>query len=154
MEAVGSGLIDKYSEGLPDTIVVTSTLMSLKPFVRKELWQHNFEVYTVILNPHDRITTVVFGYFIGSLGCDFCFSFMQGHARENGYPRMRQIAEAADAFLMMYMAHINRLVAASVVTDPFEYRGYINSRQGMGLSFESLRGPSGGMIFFRKDRHI
>ncbi|KAK9211206.1 hypothetical protein WN943_000580 [Citrus x changshan-huyou] len=104
MEAAGSCLIDKYSEGLPDTIVVTSTLMSLKPFVRKELWQHNFEVYTVILNPHDRIT----------------------------------IAEAADAFLVMDMAHINRLVAASVVTDPFEYRGYINSRQVMGLPFEII----------------
>lgn len=49
-----------------------------------------------------------------------------------------QIAEAADAFLVMDMAHINRLVAASVVTDPFEYRGYINSRQVMGLPFEII----------------
>ena len=33
----------------------------------------------------------------------------------------KKIADAVGAFLMMDMAHISGLVAASVVADPFEY---------------------------------
>ncbi|GMN51332.1 hypothetical protein TIFTF001_020485 [Ficus carica] len=43
------------------------------------------------------------------------------YARDFDYPRMRKIADAVGAFLMMDMAHISGLVAASVVADPFEY---------------------------------
>ncbi|KAG4191871.1 hypothetical protein ERO13_A07G122000v2 [Gossypium hirsutum] len=42
MEAVGSCLTNKYSKGLPgkSTMVAISTLMNLKYFARKGLWQH------------------------------------------------------------------------------------------------------------------
>uniref|UniRef100_A0A6N2L0E2 glycine hydroxymethyltransferase n=1 Tax=Salix viminalis TaxID=40686 RepID=A0A6N2L0E2_SALVM len=43
------------------------------------------------------------------------------YPRDFDYPRMRKIADAVGAFLMMDMAHISGLVAASVVADPFEY---------------------------------
>lgn len=37
------------------------------------------------------------------------------------YCKQKKIADAVGAFLMMDMAHISGLVAASVVADPFEY---------------------------------
>ncbi|KAF2286271.1 hypothetical protein GH714_013013 [Hevea brasiliensis] len=61
------------------------------------------------------------------------------------YPRMRKIADAVGAFLMMDMAHISGLVAASVVADPFEHCDIVTT-----TTHKSLRGPRGGMIFFRK----
>ncbi|MBA0810566.1 hypothetical protein Gohar_002548 [Gossypium harknessii] len=47
---------------------------------------------------------------------------------------------------MMDMAHISGLVAASVVADPFEYCDVVTT-----TTHKSLRGPRGGMIFFKKD---
>ncbi|KAF5182248.1 Serine hydroxymethyltransferase [Thalictrum thalictroides] len=43
------------------------------------------------------------------------------YPRDFDYPRMRKIADSVGAFLMMDMAHISGLVAASVVLNPFEY---------------------------------
>ncbi|KAE8676030.1 Serine hydroxymethyltransferase [Hibiscus syriacus] len=68
------------------------------------------------------------------------------HPRDFDYPRMRKIADAVGAFLMMDMAHISGLVAASVVADPFEYCDIVTT-----TTHKSLRGPRGGMIFFKKD---
>ncbi|KAK0572257.1 hypothetical protein LWI29_028708 [Acer saccharum] len=62
------------------------------------------------------------------------------------YPHMRKIADAVGAFLMMDMAHLSGLVAASVVGDPFEYCDIVTT-----TTHESLRDPRGGMIFFKKD---
>ncbi|WCJ20503.1 serine hydroxymethyltransferase 3 [Euphorbia peplus] len=59
---------------------------------------------------------------------------------------MRKIADAVGAFLMMDMAHISGLVAASVVADPFEYCDIVTT-----TTHKSLRGPRGGMIFFKKE---
>ncbi|XP_022850769.1 serine hydroxymethyltransferase 3, chloroplastic-like, partial [Olea europaea var. sylvestris] len=49
------------------------------------------------------------------------------------------MADVVGAFLMMDMAHISGLISASVVANPFEYCDI------------SLRGPRGGMIFFKRD---
>ncbi|CAB4319456.1 unnamed protein product [Prunus armeniaca] len=56
------------------------------------------------------------------------------------------IADAVGAFLMMDMAHISGLVAASVLANPFDYCDIVTT-----TTHKSLRGPRGGMIFFKKD---
>ncbi|XP_026407379.1 serine hydroxymethyltransferase 3, chloroplastic-like, partial [Papaver somniferum] len=43
------------------------------------------------------------------------------YPRDFDYPRMRKVPNSVGAFLMMDMAHISDLVAASVLADPFEY---------------------------------
>ncbi|KAJ8561257.1 hypothetical protein K7X08_027447 [Anisodus acutangulus] len=68
------------------------------------------------------------------------------YPRDFDYPRMRKIADAVGAFLMMDMAHISGLVAATVVANPFEYCDIVTT-----TTHKSLRGPRGGMIFFKKD---
>ncbi|KAJ4913722.1 hypothetical protein Rs2_08343 [Raphanus sativus] len=68
------------------------------------------------------------------------------YSRDFDYSRMRKIADSVGAFLMMDMAHISGLVAASVVADPFEYCDIVTT-----TTHKSLRGPRGGMIFFKKD---
>ncbi|RZC57577.1 hypothetical protein C5167_004884 [Papaver somniferum] len=59
---------------------------------------------------------------------------------------LSMIADSVGAFLMMDMAHISGLVAASVLADPFEYCDVVTT-----TTHKSLRGPRGGMIFFKKD---
>ncbi|KAF2459269.1 serine hydroxymethyltransferase [Lineolata rhizophorae] len=67
------------------------------------------------------------------------------YCREIDYPRMRQIADKAGAYLMMDMAHISGLIAAGVNKSPFEYCDVVTT-----TTHKSLRGPRGAMIFFRK----
>ena len=68
------------------------------------------------------------------------------YPRDFDYPRMRKIADAVGAFLMMDMAHISGLVAASVVGYLFDYCDVVTT-----TTHKSLRGPRGGMIFYKKD---
>ena len=58
---------------------------------------------------------------------------------------MRAIADASDAFLMSDMAHISGLVAAGVADAPFEHSHVVTT-----TTHKSLRGPRGGMIFYRR----
>ncbi|XP_043726099.1 serine hydroxymethyltransferase 3, chloroplastic-like isoform X2 [Telopea speciosissima] len=211
MEAVGSCLTNKYSEGLPgkryyggneyiDELERLCQERALAAFkLDPKRWgvnvqplsgsPANFEVYTAILSPHDRImgldlphgghlshgfmtpkrrvsgtsiyfesmpyrldestglvdyemlekTTILFRPKLIIVGAS-------AYPRDFDYPRMRKIADAVGAFLMMDMAHISGLVAASVVADPFEYCDIVTT-----TTHKSLRGPRGGMIFFKKD---
>jgi glycine hydroxymethyltransferase len=68
------------------------------------------------------------------------------YPRDFDYPRMRKIADSVGAFLMMDMAHISGLVAAGVLNNPFEYCDVVTT-----TTHKSLRGPRGGMIFFKKE---
>ncbi|CAN1170652.1 Serine hydroxymethyltransferase 3, chloroplastic [Linum perenne] len=211
MEAVGSCLTNKYSEGLPgkryyggnEFIDELETLCQERALAAFHLdgnkWgvnvqplsgsPANFEVYTAILKPHDRImgldlphgghlshgfmtrtrrvsaTSVYFESMpyrldesTGLVDYDkleetaalfrpkLIIAGASAYPRDFDYPRMRKIADSVDAFLMMDMAHISGLVAASVVADPFEYCDIVTT-----TTHKSLRGPRGGMIFFRKD---
>lgn len=211
MEASGSCLTNKYSEGLPgkryyggneyiDQIETLCQERALQVFQLDEgKWgvnvqplsgsPANFEVYTALLSPHDRIMGLDLphgghlshGFMTPKRrvsGTSIFFESMpyrldestglvdyemlektailfrpkliiagaSAYPREFDYYRMRKIADAVGAFLMMDMAHISGLVAASVVADPFEYCDVVTT-----TTHKSLRGPRGGMIFYKKD---
>jgi glycine hydroxymethyltransferase len=61
------------------------------------------------------------------------------------YARMRKIADAVGAYLIVDMAHISGLIAAGVIPSPFEHADVVTT-----TTHKSLRGPRGAMIFFRK----
>ncbi|KAB8234409.1 serine hydroxymethyltransferase [Aspergillus alliaceus] len=67
------------------------------------------------------------------------------YSRLIDYPRMRQIADAAGAYLLSDMAHISGLVAAGVLPSPFSHSDVVTT-----TTHKSLRGPRGAMIFYRK----
>ncbi|KAL4022859.1 hypothetical protein IC575_016605 [Cucumis melo] len=67
------------------------------------------------------------------------------YPREWDYARCRQIADKCGAVLMCDMAHISGLVAAKECASPFEYCDIVTS-----TTHKSLRGPRGGIIFFRR----
>ncbi|EPS73248.1 serine hydroxymethyltransferase, partial [Genlisea aurea] len=211
MEAVGSCLTNKYSEGLPgkryyggnEYIDELETLCQQRAIAAFNLdsqkWgvnvqplsgsPANFEVYTAILNPHDRImgldlphgghlshgfmtpkrrvsgTSIYFESMpyrldesTGLVDYDMLektavlfrpkliIAGASAYPRDFDYGRMREIADSVGAFLMMDMAHISGLVSAGVVGDPFEFCDVVTT-----TTHKSLRGPRGGMIFFRKE---
>ncbi|CAL5183687.1 unnamed protein product [Lathyrus oleraceus] len=211
MEAVGSCLTNKYSEGLPgkryyggnehiDELEILCQERALAAFhLDGNKWgvnvqplsgsPANFAVYTAILKPHDRImgldlshgghlshgfmtpkrrvsaTSVYFesmAYRLdestGLIDYDMLektasifrpkliIAGASAYPRDIDYPRFRKIADSIGAFLMMDMAHISGLVAASVLADPFEFCDIVTT-----TTHKSLRGPRGGMIFFKKD---
>jgi len=67
------------------------------------------------------------------------------YPRDYDYARMREICDGVGAYLMADMAHISGLVAADVVVNPFEHSDIVTT-----TTHKSLRGPRGGMIFYRK----
>lgn len=69
------------------------------------------------------------------------------YPREWDYARLRQIADKCGAVLMCDMAQISGLIAAKECASPFEYCDIVTS-----TTHKSLRGPRGGIIFFRKGK--
>lgn len=69
------------------------------------------------------------------------------YPREWDYARLRQIADKCGAILMCDMAQISGLIAAKECVSPFEYCDIVTS-----TTHKSLRGPRGGIIFFRKGK--
>ncbi|KAJ3675205.1 hypothetical protein LUZ60_004247 [Juncus effusus] len=67
------------------------------------------------------------------------------YPREWDYARFRKIADKCGAILMCDMAHISGIIAAKECTSPFECCDIVTS-----TTHKSLRGPRGGIIFFRK----
>ncbi len=67
------------------------------------------------------------------------------YPRHYDYARMRKICDSVGAYLVSDMAHISGLVAADVVPNPFEYSDVVTS-----TTHKTLRGPRGGLIWFRK----
>ncbi|KAH0559087.1 hypothetical protein GP486_004338 [Trichoglossum hirsutum] len=67
------------------------------------------------------------------------------YCRAIDYARMRQIADACGAYLVVDIAHIAGLVATGVIPSPFPHADIVTT-----TTHKSLRGPRGAMIFFRK----
>ncbi|XP_031484334.1 serine hydroxymethyltransferase 7-like [Nymphaea colorata] len=67
------------------------------------------------------------------------------YPREWDYSRFRQIADKCGAVLMCDMAQIGGLIAAKECLSPFDYCDIVTS-----TTHKSLRGPRGGIIFYRK----
>ncbi|KAG0620875.1 hypothetical protein M758_4G251300 [Ceratodon purpureus] len=67
------------------------------------------------------------------------------YPREWNYARFRQVADKINAVLMCDMAHVSGLVAAQECLSPFDYCDVVTT-----TTHKSLRGPRGGMVFFRK----
>ncbi len=68
------------------------------------------------------------------------------YSRNIDYKRMRAICDQHEAYLMSDMAHISGLVAAGVVPGPFADSHIVTT-----TTHKSLRGPRGGMIFYRRE---
>ena len=68
------------------------------------------------------------------------------YSREWDYKRMRQIADAVGALLMIDMAHPAGLIAARLLDNPLKYAHIVTS-----TTHKTLRGPRGGIILLGKD---
>lgn len=76
------------------------------------------------------------------------FSSMKGvscYSRTLDYKRFREIADDVDCYLLADMAHVSGLVAAELISSPFEYCDIVTT-----TTHKTLRGPRSGLIFFRK----
>ncbi|KAK6915973.1 Serine hydroxymethyltransferase-like domain [Dillenia turbinata] len=69
------------------------------------------------------------------------------YPREWDYAKFRQIADKCGAVLLCDMAQISGLIAAKECANPFEYCDIVTS-----TTHKSLRGPRGGIIFYRKGK--
>ncbi|KAJ3339954.1 hypothetical protein HDU93_007617 [Gonapodya sp. JEL0774] len=67
------------------------------------------------------------------------------YSRNWDYERMRKIADKVGAVVMVDMAHISGLVAASALPNPFPFADIVTT-----TTHKSLRGPRGAMIFYRR----
>jgi glycine hydroxymethyltransferase len=68
------------------------------------------------------------------------------YSREWDYERMRKIADAVGAILMVDMAHPAGLIAAGLLKNPLKYAHIVTS-----TTHKTLRGPRGGIILMGKD---
>jgi len=62
------------------------------------------------------------------------------------WKKMREIANACGAFMMVDMSHIAGLVAGGVYPSPFEYADIVTT-----TTHKTLRGPRSALIFVKKD---
>ena len=68
------------------------------------------------------------------------------YSREWDYERMRKIADAIGAILMVDMAHPAGLIATGLLNNPLKYAHIVTS-----TTHKTLRGPRGGVIVMGKD---
>eukprot|EP01127_Copromyxa_protea_P003237 TRINITY_DN13085_c0_g1_i1.p1 TRINITY_DN13085_c0_g1~~TRINITY_DN13085_c0_g1_i1.p1 ORF type:complete len:515 (-),score=135.05 TRINITY_DN13085_c0_g1_i1:48-1535(-) len=66
------------------------------------------------------------------------------HSRYYDYKEMRRIADINGSYLLSDMAHISGIVAAGLCPSPFEYSDVVTT-----TTHKTLRGPRGGLIFYR-----
>lgn len=69
------------------------------------------------------------------------------YPRRIDWKKMREVADAASALLMVDMSHIAGLVAGGAYPSPFPYADIVTT-----TTHKTLRGPRSALIFARKDR--
>ena len=69
------------------------------------------------------------------------------YSREWDYKKLREISDAAGAFLMCDMAHPAGLIAKGLLDNPLPYCDVVTS-----TTHKTLRGPRGGIILMGKDK--
>lgn len=67
------------------------------------------------------------------------------YPRHYDYKKMKEICDINGSYLLSDMAHISGLVAAGLSPNPFEYSDVVTT-----TTHKTLRGPRGGLIFYRK----
>jgi glycine hydroxymethyltransferase len=68
------------------------------------------------------------------------------YSRDIDYARIRKVADEIGAFVMCDMAHPAGLIAAGLLSSPFEHCHFVTS-----TTHKTLRGPRGGIILMKKD---
>jgi glycine hydroxymethyltransferase len=68
------------------------------------------------------------------------------YSRDIDYARIRKVADEVGAFLWCDMAHPAGLIAAGILSSPFEHCHFVTS-----TTHKTLRGPRGGIILMHKD---
>nr|XP_021513863.1 serine hydroxymethyltransferase, cytosolic [Meriones unguiculatus] len=138
LEALGSCLNNKYSEGYPgqryyggtefiDELEILCQKRALQAYhLDPQCWGVNVQPYSDY-------------HVISPVAGTSCYS------RNLDYARLRKIADENGAYLMADMAHISGLVAAGVVPSPFEHCHIVTT-----TTHKTLRGCRAGMIFYRK----
>ncbi|KAI8004705.1 hypothetical protein LOK49_LG08G00897 [Camellia lanceoleosa] len=173
LQAVGSVMTNKYSEGYPSTRYyggneVLCQKRALEAFqLDPAKWgvnvqslsgsPANFQAYTALLKPHERIMALDLphgghlshGYQLEKSATLFrpklIVAGASAYARLYDYAAYCKVCDKQKAVLLADMAHISGLVAAGVIPSPFEYADIVTT-----TTHKSLRGPRGAMIFFRK----
>ncbi|KAG8851697.1 Serine hydroxymethyltransferase, cytosolic [Serendipita sp. 411] len=174
MQANGSILTNKYSEGLPGA---------------RYYGGNDFAALTALIQPQDRLMGLglpdgghlTHGYYTAKKKItasaiyfqSFPYSLDQSthlvdypslektaktfkprliicgasaYPRDWDYGRLRKIADDQQAWLMCDMAHTSGLIAAGELASPFDYCHVVTT-----TTHKTLRGPRAGLIFFRKD---
>jgi glycine hydroxymethyltransferase len=68
------------------------------------------------------------------------------YSRDIDYARIRKVADEVGAFVMCDMAHPAGMIAAGLLSSPFEHCHFVTS-----TTHKTLRGPRGGIILMQKD---
>jgi glycine hydroxymethyltransferase len=68
------------------------------------------------------------------------------YSRDIDYARIRKVADEINAFVLCDMAHPAGMIAAGLLSSPFEHCHFVTS-----TTHKTLRGPRGGIILMKQD---
>lgn len=68
------------------------------------------------------------------------------YSRDIDYARIRKVADEINAFVLCDMAHPAGMIAAGLLSSPFDHCHFVTS-----TTHKTLRGPRGGIILMKKD---